>query len=149
VARFGVAGEPERRVQVSVMDRPRLVLLAEDDDAFRHLIASILAQDGYEVLEAADGLGLLANIESTLTVRRERADGFLVVTDVRMPGLSGLDVLAILRCANRTTPVILITAFGDEATHAEGRELGAAAIFNKPFDVEKLRSTVLETIPPW
>ena len=135
--------------KVPVMDRSRLVLLAEDDDAFRHLIASVLAQDGYEVLEAGDGLGLLANIESTLTVRREPADHFLVVTDVRMPGLSGLDVLAILRCANWATPVILITAFGDEATHAEGRELGAAAIFDKPFDVEKLRSTVLETIPPW
>ena len=65
-----------------------------------------------------------------------------------MPGLTGLDVLAILRCANWATPVILITAFGDEATHAEGRELGAVAVFDKPFNVDALRATVLETIPP-
>jgi CheY-like chemotaxis protein len=128
--------------------RRRLVLLAEDDAAFRRLIASVLAEDGYEVLEAEDGLGLLANIETTLGARGERADSFLVVADVRMPGLSGLDVLAILRCANWQTPVILITAFGDEATHTEGRELGATAVFDKPFDVERLRSAVLEVIPP-
>lgn len=129
--------------------RRRLVLLAEDDPAFRLLIASVLQQEGYEVVEAADGLALLANIEATLTLRRERADSFLIVADIRMPGLTGLDVLAILRCANRATPVILITAFGDEATHAEGQELGAAAVLDKPFNVEELRSTVVETMPPW
>jgi CheY-like chemotaxis protein len=129
--------------------RRRLVLLAEDDAAFRRLIASVLAGEGYEVVEAADGLALLAHIESILTVRRERADSFLVVADIRMPGLTGLDVLAILRCANRTTPVILITAFGDEATHAEGRELGAAAVLDKPFNVQELRAAVVETMPPW
>jgi DNA-binding response OmpR family regulator len=129
--------------------RRRLVLLAEDDAAFRRLIASVLREDGYEVLEAEDGVALLANIEATLTLRRERADTFLVVADIRMPGLTGLDVLAILRCANSTTPVILITAFGDEATHVEGRELGAVAVFDKPFNVEELRSAVVETMPPW
>ena len=125
-----------------------LVLLAEDDAEFRRLLASVLAEDGYEVLEAEDGLALLATIEHTLTVRREQPDAFLVVADVRMPGLTGLDVLAILRCANWATPVILITAFGDEATHAEGRELGAVAVFDKPFSMEQLRCAVLQTLPP-
>ena len=125
------------------------MLLAEDDPAFRLLIASVLEQEGYEVVEAADGVALLANIEATLALRRERADSFLIVADIRMPGLTGLDVLAILRCANRATPVILITAFGDEATHAEGHELGAAAVLDKPFNVEELRSKVVETMPPW
>ena len=129
--------------------RRRLVLLAEDDPAFRRLIASVLAEEGYEVIEAADGPSLLAQIESTLNVRRERADSFLIVADIRMPGLTGLDVLAILRCANRTTPVILITAFGDEATHAEGRELGAVAVLDKPFNVQELRTAVVGAMPPW
>jgi len=128
--------------------RRPLVLLAEDDAEFRHLLASLLAEDGCEVVEAEDGLALLASIENTLTVRRERPDAFLVVADVRMPGLTGLDVLAILRCAKWPTPVILITAFGDEATHAEGHELGAAAVFDKPFNVDELRATVRETIAP-
>jgi CheY-like chemotaxis protein len=126
----------------------RLVLLAEDDAAFRRLLASILEEEGYEVVEAADGVELLAKIESTLTVGRARDDAFLVVADVRMPRLGGLDVLAILRCANSTTPVILITAFGDDATHAEGHELGALAVFDKPFSVDRLRTAVLEAMPP-
>jgi len=125
------------------MERPR-ILLAEDDAAFRRLLASILEAEGYEVIEAEDGVALLANIEST----RARADPFLVVADVRMPGLGGLDVLAILRCADWKTPVILITAFGDEATHAEGRDLGAIAVFDKPFRIEQLRGAVLEAMPP-
>jgi DNA-binding response OmpR family regulator len=129
--------------------RHPLVLLAEDDEAFRRLLASVLEQEGYEVVEARDGLALLASIEDTLTVRRERPESFLVVADVRMPGLTGLDVLAILRCANWRTPVILITAFGDEATHAEGVELGAVAVLDKPFNVEELKAMVLETVPPW
>jgi CheY-like chemotaxis protein len=126
----------------------RLVLLAEDDPAFRRLVASVLEAEGYEVIEAADGVALLANVEAALTVRRERADSFLIVADIRMPGLTGLDVLAILRCANWATPVILITAFGDETAHAEGRELGAAVVLDKPFNVERLRSAVVETMPP-
>ena len=129
--------------------RHPLVILAEDDTEFRRLLASVLQQEGYEVVEAPDGLALLASLENTLTVRRERPDAFLVVADVRMPGLSGLDVLAILRCATWRTPVILITAFGDEATHAEGQELGAVAVLDKPFDVDVLRAAVKETIPPF
>jgi DNA-binding response OmpR family regulator len=134
---------------VSQGDRRQLVLLAEDDAAFRRLIASVLEAEGYDVVEAVDGVELLAKLESVLTARGQRPDAFLVVADVRMPGLSGLDVLAILRCANCTTPVILITAFGDETTHMEGRELGAAAVFDKPFDVDALRGAVLEAMPPW
>ena len=130
------------------MTRPgdrRLVLLAEDDAPFRRLVASVLEEVGYQVVEAADGLALLANVERA---RRERRDTFLVVTDIRMPGLTGLDVLAILRCANWPTPVILITAFGDEMSHSEGRELGATAVFDKPFDVHALRTAVVEAFPP-
>jgi CheY-like chemotaxis protein len=140
----GMAGDAARKE-----GRRRLVLLAEDDAPFRGLIASVLADEGYEVVEAADGPALLAHIESTLNVRGEKADSFLIVADIRMPGLTGLDVLAILRCANRATPVILITAFGDEATHAEGRELGAVAVLDKPFNVQELRTAVVGAMPPW
>jgi DNA-binding response OmpR family regulator len=126
----------------------RLVLLAEDDADFRHLVASVLAADGYEVVEAVDGLDLLAHVERELGARGERADAFLIVADVCMPGLTGLDVLAILRCANWTTPVILITGFGDEATRAEGRELGASAVLDKPFALDDFRATVAGTLPP-
>ena len=56
---------------------------------------------------------------------------------------TGLDVVAGLRRAEWITPVIIITAFGDEATHAEAQRLGAAAVFDKPFDVNDLRIAAL------
>jgi CheY-like chemotaxis protein len=127
----------------------RCVLLAEDDGAMRRLIASVLRTDGYDVHEVGDGVALLEEIESTLGARHERADSFLIVADINMPGLSGLDVLAILRCAFAATPVVLITAFGDAETHAEARELGALTVLDKPFDVDALREIVHEAAPPW
>jgi DNA-binding NtrC family response regulator len=66
----------------------------------------------------------------------------LIISDVRMPGVSGLDVLATLRREDWSTPVILMTAFGDLETRAEARRLGAKALFDKPFDVDDLRTAV-------
>lgn len=118
------------------------VLLAEDDGPLRALIAGVLEGDGYEVVEAKDGLELLANIEAALV--GDQRPFFVVVADVHMPGLTGLDVLAILRCSFVAAPVILITAFGDDDTRAEAWELGASAVFDKPFELEELRAAVLE-----
>ena len=118
------------------------VLVAEDDAPLRGLIAGALQDEGYEVVEAKDGIELLANIEAALV--RERHPCFVVVADVHMPGLTGLDVLAILRCSFVPAPVIIITAFGDEETRAEAWELGASAVFDKPFELEELRAAVLE-----
>lgn len=56
-----------------------------------------------------------------------------------MPWASGLTVLAALRRYDWATPAILITAFGDDETHSEARRLGAAAVFDKPFDMRDLR----------
>jgi DNA-binding NtrC family response regulator len=72
----------------------------------------------------------------------------VLVSDVRMPGLGGLDVLRGLRHCEWANPVILITAFGDEATHLEAVRLGAAAVLDKPFDVDDLRAILLATFPP-
>jgi CheY-like chemotaxis protein len=128
------------------------VLLAEDDQALRELIASALRHEGYDVVEARDGVELLGYLEAA-AVAAGRGNGHTqvaaVVSDVRMPSLTGLDVLAVLRCAYWPVPVILITAFGDEDTHAEARELGVNAVFDKPFDLEDLCAAVREAAPRW
>lgn len=62
----------------------------------------------------------------------------LLVTDVRMPGFSGLDVLTALRRVSVRCPVVLVTAFGDEALHQFARQLGVVAVLDKPFDVNEL-----------
>src|SRR5262245_9334287 len=69
----------------------RRVLVAEDDPALRRLIVTVLDDAGYEVTEAADGPQLLECIERLLAGHGARSDSFVVVTDVNMPGLTGLD----------------------------------------------------------
>jgi len=128
--------------QAVLAARPARVLLAEDDTELRTLLATCLRQDGYCVVEAKDGDELLQEIgDGLLAAYSVRPD--LIVSDIRMPGRSGIDVLAGLRDAAWETPVVLVTAFGDEETHARAKALGATAILDKPFDVDDLRTVVL------
>lgn len=120
----------------------RRVLVAEDDPSLRRLIVTVLEQAGYDVVAAADGVELLAQVEELVSAQHAPSDSFVIVTDVNMPKLTGLDVLAVLRCAFARTPVVLITAFGDAETRAEARELGAVTVLDKPFDLDALRSVV-------
>jgi DNA-binding NtrC family response regulator len=66
----------------------------------------------------------------------------VVVSDLRMPGYDGLNIVATLRQNAPDVPVILITAFGTMATHVEAARLGAYAILDKPFDLDDLMSLV-------
>jgi DNA-binding response OmpR family regulator len=124
------------------------VLLAEDDAQMRLMLASALRRDGCEVIEVSDGWELLRyltenrleSLPSLDTGASRRID--LLISDIRMPGRSGLDILAGMRWADWPMPVILITAFGDSQTHAEARRLGAAAVFDKPFDLDDFRTAV-------
>jgi CheY-like chemotaxis protein len=128
-------------------DRPRRVIVADDDPDMRELLASTLRHDGYEVVEIADGSELFQTVHSWL--RHGDGRGLdAIVTDNRMPAFSGLEVLAELRSVNTKLPVILITAFGDGRTHAAARALGACAVFDKPFDVDDLRTALLNVAPP-
>jgi CheY-like chemotaxis protein len=119
----------------------RHVLVAEDDPDMRRLVAALLRAAGHKVAEARDGMEIIDRIESTIWA--ERPELFdVIVSDVNMPGLSGLDVLAALRCTHFSTPVILITAYGDDDTRAEARDLGAAEFLDKPLDPHALRIAV-------
>ena len=129
---------------IKIGSRVFRVLLAEDDDAFRRLLAGALRRGGFEVIEARDGRELVDRLASLLPGAGP-SDGMpidLIVSDIRMPGITGLDVLDKLRLADWATPVILITAFGDNATRAEAIRLGAT-MFDKPFDLSDLRTMAL------
>jgi CheY-like chemotaxis protein len=125
---------------------PPLVLLAEDDDMFRHLLSGILRRDGYNVLEAKDGTRLRRLVEELLQSGRD-ARPELIISDVRMPGASGLGVLELLRVYDWYTPVILMTAFGGPEVEARARQLGAATVFSKPFALEDFRRRVQDILP--
>jgi CheY-like chemotaxis protein len=125
--------------------RRQRVLLADDDAELRLLIARMLRIDGYRVIEFSDGPSLLDHLGSSLARDRleERPD--LLVSDIRMPGVTGLDILSSLRASHWRLPVILISAFDDPSTHAQADRLGADALFHKPLDFDDFRTAVFHT----
>ncbi len=125
---------------------PPVVLLAEDDDAFRALVASTLRRDGYDVIEAPDGEHLQRLIrEMCCSWQEPRPE--LIISDIRMPGGSGLDALRTLRDLDPFTPVILMTGFGSAQTTRDATRLGAWTVLAKPFDLSALRRRVRELLP--
>jgi len=127
------------------------VLLAEDDEEMRALLARALRGDGYQVVECPDGFRLLEQLNALLlspeVLCMEPAPFDLIVSDIRMPGVTGLSVLEGLQLFEDLPPMILITALGDEATHAAARRWGAVAVFDKPFDLDDLLAKVREIAP--
>ncbi len=124
------------------------ILLAEDDEEMRTLLAWWLRRDGYEVSECDHGIDLINQIDPFAgPPNPEKYD--LVISDIRMPGITGLEVLEDVRhFGTECPPVILITAFGTKETHEKAHRLGAAAMFDKPFDFNDLLSKVHELLPP-
>jgi CheY-like chemotaxis protein len=134
---------------VAPAPRPRpTVLVAEDDPEMRRLLATVLPRWGFDVTLAHDGDELTDLVQRFLhgTSEERSHPPDLIISDVRMPGHSGLSVLEYLRRNDWTTPFVVITAFGDPSTHAEARRLGAARVLDKPFDLNHLRATVLELV---
>ena len=122
------------------------VLVAEDDDELRWLITRTLRKSGFEVIEARDGSALLDRAGEMMLHDHTLSGIDLIVSDIRMPGWSGLDVLAGLQHAGVRIPMVLITAFGDDKTHQQADRLGAVAVVDKPFDMEQLCDVVLTSI---
>jgi DNA-binding response OmpR family regulator len=111
------------------------VLLADDDAQMRRLIKSVLQRDGFEVVEAADGLDALEVVD--------QGGVDLVILDVDMPRLDGLGVLEELRAQVRTAflPVIVLTATQAE-TEEKALDLGAHDYLRKPVQTRSLVARV-------
>ena len=124
---------------------PFRVLLVEDDREMRRVVAEALRSDGYEVIELTDGGRFLVEIAALLKSDGGPTSLDLIVSDIRMPVCTGLQILAALRDAHWRTPVILMTAFGDEATHRQAANLGAVLI-DKPFEVDDLRTAAAKLL---
>jgi len=116
-------------------NRP-VVLVADDDDDIRDLVAFRLDRAGYEVLRAGDG-------QQALDLAKEHVPD-LAVLDVMMPKLTGYDVTRELRADTATSriPVILLTARVQEADVARGFEAGADDYVKKPFSPQELKARV-------
>ena len=129
--------------RISATLAPPVVLLAEDDPDMRDIIASELRDSSYEVIEAANGIELWSALLQCLEGSDEVVMPDLIISDVRMPGMSGLEALTRLREFDWYMPVIVMTAFGDATVHHKARSLGAR-VFNKPVKLDQLLSAALE-----
>lgn len=126
----------------------RRVLVAEDDEDTRTLLAWGLRLHGYEVVEVTSGTELFDVLTTCLNSEEQMPD--LILSDVRMPGFSGIEVLSCMDQAELGVPFILMSAFSDEETKKKGQDNGAAAFLAKPFEFERLLAAIDQTLgtPP-
>ena len=110
------------------------ILIVDDEATIRASLQEALAADGYETDAAESGEEALARCHAT--------DYDLLVTDLKLPGVSGLEVLQALRNQGRQTPVIMMTAYGDVDTAVSAMRLGAYDFIPKPFKLTMLRKQV-------
>lgn len=126
--------------------RPR-ILLAEDDDDLRDFLSTSLRSDGYDVLECRDGYEMLDHLEPWIAEDLPCPID-LIVSDVKMPRFDGLDVLELVQRFEGAPPIALITAFGSEETREAASRLGAAALMDKPLELEEFLQRIHALLPP-
>lgn len=119
------------------------MLLAEDDRAIRHALERALTLEGYQVTAVADGVEALA--------QAHRTPPDVLVLDVMMPGIDGLQVCRVLRAEGDRTPILMLTALVETQDRIAGLDAGADDYVVKPFDVEevfaRLRALLRRTSP--
>lgn len=115
-----------------------VVLVADDDDSLRRVIEYRLREEGYTVLTAPDGLAAL----DVFTAREVDC----LITDLRMPNLSGLDLLRRANAIKHEIPVVVITAYGDIETAVEAMRAGAFDFITKPFNREQISLTIRKAL---
>jgi len=110
------------------------ILVVDDDESLRRVTQVQLQQAGYEVVTAADGYQALAAME--------KSPQDLMITDLKMPGLCGVDLLKRIKADYPETIVILVTAFGTVESAVEAMKLGAYDYITKPVNADALRLVV-------
>jgi len=115
-----------------------LVLIVEDDLAFRRSVSAYLEDSGFFVLEADDGV-------AALEILKQHAPD-IIISDLRMPRMSGLELLEALKNHTSTAPVIMISGTADKVLLSETTLLGAAAYLTKPISDLATLETVARSL---
>lgn len=110
------------------------ILVVEDDEEMRSLLKDFIVEEGFETDSVSNGS------EAFRKLVKEPFD--LIITDVRMPGLTGLDILPGMRKLQPGAAIIVITAFGSEEVQRKAFERGATAYLEKPIQFPKLRTLI-------
>ena len=120
-----LAGAERTDAAGACMNGPRKILVIDDETSVRDALRMILEDEGFEVVSASRG------VEGVELARRSRFD--LTITDLRLPDMSGLDVLSAVRFAHGGGRAILISAHATREVCAEARTRGAVGVLHKPF----------------
>ncbi len=129
------AGSPAASVGVPLTLREKhSILIVDDDSQMRDMLTQYLSKQGYHVLSAQDGLAAVSLAE------RERPH--LIVLDINMPGMNGVEVLRKLRAKNYDGGVMVLTGVQDEKLLNEALNLGSIDIVGKPADLERIRLAI-------
>lgn len=115
------------------------VLIVEDEELIRETVALGLAEEGFEILIAEDGLTALEMLGGTANASRtNRPEINLVVLDLMLPGMNGLDLCRLLRHQGIDVPILILSAKGTETDRVVGLEIGADDYLTKPFGMREL-----------
>jgi DNA-binding NtrC family response regulator len=114
------------------------ILIVDDEEIVRYSFRKLFREPGFEISEAANGLDAIS------VIKKDPPD--LVLMDIEMPGLSGLEAIQRIKALKPQLPVIIMTAFGTSERVIAAMKYGAYEYLEKPFDVARLKSTILEAI---
>jgi DNA-binding NtrC family response regulator len=110
------------------------ILVVDDEDALRTVLAAELEGEGYQVTTAADGQEAINILSSA---------GFdLILLDIKMPNVDGFEVLKLAKERHPATKIIMLTGFADLKNAIESKKLGAEDFVSKPYDLVDLLTTV-------
>lgn len=131
---MGMKSKTKRRTRGDAIKAPGIlphrILVVEDDEDMQENLRRILVGSGYEVRLARNGAEAVALLESQLF--------HLILTDLVMPAMGGLQLLTEIRRRERNLPVVFLTAFGDRHTYMKATEMGAIEFLTKPFRADFL-----------
>src|SRR6185369_9038846 len=114
------------------------ILVVDDQDMMRDSLAAILAREGHEIIAANDGQAAISRLAGS------KID--LVITDLKMPRMTGIELLAEVKKLKPDVPVVLMTAFASVQTAVEAMKLGAYDYIQKPFDGDEIKLLVDRTL---
>src|SRR5512138_283975 len=118
-------------------DKPR-ILVVDDEEGIRMMLRAVLEEEGYEIFEAADGP------EAVKAVERGPLD--LILLDIRMTRMDGIETLAEIRKISPFVPVLMMTAYATVKTAVEALKAGAFEYLAKPLDIEELKILVQKAL---
>lgn len=115
------------------------LLIVDDQYGIRILLNEVFQKEGYQTFQASNGMQALTIVEE------ERPD--LVLLDMKIPGMDGIEILRRLKEIDQTIEVFIMTAYGELDMIQQAKDLGARTHFAKPFDIDEIREAVKNQVP--